>query len=122
MKRPVGGYGTGRAARIIGYWGRTLSVDNYYLSLAVDYGLPGPIIFLSLLFVTAHSSRQHAATAPPKMAAIYTSLAAALIAFAISRSIISQTGNLSFFYLVLGAFVGVNARLSSARARARINR
>jgi len=109
LERPVIGYGTGRAVRIIGYWGRTLSVDNYYLSLAVDLGLPGPITFLCIMIFCMRSSMGQAKHSPPDMGWMLIGFAGAMAAFAVSRSIVSQTGNLSFFYLILGAYVGAAA-------------
>ena len=106
VKRPVGGHGTGRSARIVGYYGRALSLDNYYLSLAVDLGFPGPICFLSIMIIAVRSSRQGAQTGPPAERWALTGLAAALAAFAVSRTIISQTGNLSFFFPLIGAYLG----------------
>lgn len=116
MKRPVGGYGTGRAARIIGYWGRTLSVDNYYLSLAVELGLPGPIVFFSMLVLVAQTAQRRSKRAPPDQRWVLIGLTGAMAAFAVSRSILSQTGNLSYFYLLIGAYVGATARFLPLRA------
>ena len=118
MKRPIGGYGTGRAAKIIGYWGRTLSVDNYYLSLAVDFGFPGPILFLSLMIVTSTISHRYARVARFRTQALFLGFSAAIITFIVMRMIISQTGNLSFIYPLLGAFAGMSARLDKGFRRA----
>ncbi len=124
LKRPVLGYGTGRSARIIGFYGRSLTVDNYYLSLTVDLGFPGPIVFLCMLIFCARGSIRNAAQVARGRSAdeaasrefwIWIGFAGAMAAFATSRSIISQTGNLSFFYLVLGAYVGTAARFHIAR-------
>ena len=61
VKRPIGGYGSGRAARVLGFWGTTLTVDNYYLSLALDLGLPGPVtlavVFLGMGVLAGRNSR-----------------------------------------------------------------
>jgi len=118
LERPVIGYGTGRAARIIGYWGRTLSVDNYYLSLAVDLGFPGPIAFLCILIFCIRSSMGQAKHSPPEIGWMLIGFAGAMAAFAVSRSIVSQTGNLSFFYLILGAYVGAAAGAGRSAAAA----
>jgi len=110
VKRPIGGYGTGRAARIIGYWGRTLSVDNYYLSLAVELGFPGPVCFLGIMIIAGRSSWRRSRFLPPDERWVLIGFAGALAAFAISRTIISQTGNLAYFYPLLGAYIGAAAR------------
>ena len=118
LARPIGGHGTGRAVRIIGYWGKTLSVDNYYLTLGVELGFPGPIVFLLILIVVARKSFAQAQGAPPKIAWMLYGLAGAMAAFGVSRLILSQTGNLSFVYPLLGAYIGASARMISARRTA----
>jgi O-antigen ligase len=103
QKRPVLGYGTGRAARIVGYVGRNLTLDNYYLTLAVDVGLPGPVLFLLLMIVAARRSFQDAAQGPPDMRWLLIALAAAMAAFMVSRLVNSQTLNLNYFFPLVAA-------------------
>jgi len=118
MKRPVGGYGTGRSARILGYFGRALTIDNYYLTLAIDMGLPGPIVFFGLIAAFGVVSLKRSRDGPLDDRLIYVGLAASAAAFAVSRTIISQTGNLSILYVLLGAFAGA-AATAGVRARRR---
>ena len=115
LKRPVGGYGAGRGARVLGYWGRTLTIDNYYLSLALDYGFPGPIVFAALLSAVAMTayrrSRDGRARGPKALSAnenevLYVGLVAAIAAFAVTRTITSLGSNLAFMYIVFGAIAG----------------
>jgi len=115
LKRPVGGYGTGRATRILGYWGRSLTLDNYYLTLALDYGFPGPIIFAGLMIAASITCYRRSKEGPPGDQLIYVGFLAAIIAFATTRTIVSMTGNLSFIYILLGAFVGAGAYLKPHR-------
>lgn len=114
LKRPVGGYGTGRSAAIVGYYGRALSLDNYYLSLTVELGFPGPIGFLLMLLIAirlclarAKDDRLDFLNNTERW--IMIGLAAALASFTVSRMIISQTGNLNFFFPIVAALIGVNA-------------
>lgn len=116
LKRPLLGHGTGRAARVLGYWGTTLTLDNYYLTLALDLGFPGPIAFFGVLIAAGAVALRRAATAPPGMGAVYIGLACALGCFALTRSIVSMTGNLSTLYVVLAAMAG----LAAASPRIRI--
>ncbi len=120
-KRPVLGYGTGRAARIVGYVGRNLTLDNYYLTLAVDLGLPGPILFLLLLIALAQRSFGEAAIGAPQMQWVFAGLAAALAAFMLSRLVNSQTLNLNFFFPLVGAFLGASANASLRPPRLRFS-
>ncbi len=109
MKRPVGGYGAGRAARVLGYWGRTLTIDNYYLSLALDYGVPGPAAFVSLLAALMFGAWRQSREGPPSARLVFLGLMASILAFAISRSITSQAFNLTTFYLMAGGFAGMRS-------------
>ena len=114
-KRPIGGYGTGRSAVLVGYWGRTLSLDNYYLSLAVETGIPGAIVFISIMIIAARMSLRRAKKAPRRWGWILIGFAGAMVAFMITRSFLSQTGNLSYFFPLMGAFIGASAHFRPKR-------
>ena len=106
MKRPLNGYGSGRSARILGYYGRALTIDNYYLSTALDLGLPGPIIFAGLMISLGLASAKRMLTGPPRDQLIYMAFLAAIISFATTRTIVAMGGNFSFMYILFGAFAG----------------
>jgi hypothetical protein len=118
MKRPVLGYGAGRASRVLGFWGQTLTIDNFYLSLALDLGFPGPLAFLAMLAAFGFAGLKRAMTAQPEMTAIYLACAASAASIAISRTITSQTGNLAMIFVLIAAFAGAQAA-SAARQRLR---
>lgn len=119
MKRPATGYGTGRSTRVLGFWGRTLTLDNYYLTLALDLGLPGPIAFASILAACAIASYRRSINSHPQLGVIYVAMFAAIISFMISRSIISQTVNLNLIYFLVPAFAGASVSFSRRRSRNR---
>ncbi|MEM8772215.1 MAG: O-antigen ligase family protein [Pseudomonadota bacterium] len=121
-KRPVIGYGTGRAAKVVGFVGRTLSLDNYYLSLTVDLGFPGPIIFIAMMVIAINIAMKEAKTGPPSIRWLLIAFAGAMASFAVSRIILSQTGNLNYIYPLIGAFLGASAFSASAPRRARHRR
>lgn len=118
MKRPVLGHGSGRAARVLGFWGQTLTIDNYYLSLALDLGFPGPLAFLAMLAAFGVAALRRAMTAPPEMTALCLACAASAAAIAISRTITSQAGNLAMIFVLIAAFAGAQVTMN-ARRRAR---
>lgn len=117
--RPVLGYGSGRSARIVGYWGRTLTLDNYYLTLALDLGLPGPLAFAAMLFAWGSASLKRSRCAHPSLGVVYVACFAAAVSIFISRSIASQTGNLTLIYMMLAAFAGASVTFSRRRGRNR---
>ena len=47
IKRPLTGYGPGEAGAVLGL--RSKAVDNYYLSLSLESGLPEAAFFIMLL-------------------------------------------------------------------------
>jgi O-antigen ligase len=116
LKRPVLGYGAGRSSRILGFWGQTLTIDNYYLTLALDFGFPGPLAFIAMLAAFGITALKRAAAAPPAMTTIYLACAASASATLISRTITSQTGNLAMIFVLIAAFAGAQAA-SKARRR-----
>ncbi len=117
MKRPIGGYGVGRAARVLGYWGRMLTIDNYYLSLALDLGIPGPLTFLAMMAAMAMTSLRRSRAAHPTLAVIYVGCFASACVIAISRSITSQTGNIAMIFFLLAVVAGASVTFSRRRGR-----
>lgn len=117
MKRPLLGYGTGRSSRILGFWGQTLTIDNYYLTLALDFGFPGPLAFLAMLAAFGLAGLKRALTAAPAMTAIYLACAASAASIAISRTITSQTGNLTMILILIAAFAGAQGVMNARRRR-----
>lgn len=121
MKRPVGGYGSGRSARVLGYWGRTLTLDNYYLSLALDLGLPGPMTFFAMLAAWGLASLRRSTRAHPALGVLYLAMFASVVSMTIGRTIISQTGNLAIVYFMMAAFAGASVSFSRRRYCNRIS-
>lgn len=115
LKRPALGYGTGRSSRILGFWGQTLTIDNYYLTLALDFGFPGPLAFLAALAAFGVAGLKRAMAAPAAMKAIYLACAASAASIAISRTITSQTGNLAMIFVLIAAFAGAQAAMNARR-------
>ncbi len=120
MKRPVGGYGTGRATRVLGYWGRMLTLDNYYLSLALDLGIPGPLTFLAMLGAWGATSFRRSMQSQTQLGVIYLACFASAASIAVGRTIISQTGNLAIIYFMMAAFAGASVTFSRRRSRNKI--
>ncbi len=120
LKRPIGGYGTGRSARVLGYWGRTLTLDNYYLTLALDYGFPGPAAFFAMMIAWASGSLRRSARSHHQLSVIYLAMFASALSIATGRTIISQAGNLSVIYFMIAAFAGASVSFSHRRSRNRI--
>jgi len=115
MKRPVGGHGVGRAARVLGYWGRTLTIDNYYLSLALDLGVPGPLCLLGILGAAMASALARSREAVGRNGALYVGVFGCAMLLIFTRAISSQTGNIALMLMIFAAFAGANATLPRRR-------
>lgn len=115
LRRPVLGYGTGRSSRILGFWGQTLTIDNYYLTLALDFGFPGPLAFIAMLVAFGVAGLKRAAASTPAMTAIYLACAGSAAAILISRTITSQTGNLAMIFILIAAFAGAQGAVNARR-------
>ncbi len=120
LKRPVGGHGTGRATRVLGYWGLTLTIDNYYLTLALDYGFPGPLTFLAMIGAFGVTALKRSRLSHPSLGVVYLACFASAISIAVGRAILSQTSNLAMLFVILGAYAGASVNVSRQRARNRI--
>jgi hypothetical protein len=118
-KRPVGGYGSGRSTRVLGYWGNTLTMDNYYLTLALDLGIPGPLCLIGIFGAVMATALARAGALPARSGALYVGLFCCAFVLLITRSISSQTGNIAIMLMIFGAYAGSCAgRVASRRKRA----
>jgi O-antigen ligase len=114
-KRPVGGYGTGRSARVLGYWGRTLTIDNYYLTLALDLGIPGPLCLIGLFGAVMATAMSRARALPRRSGAIYVGLFGCALVLLVTRSISSQTGNIALMLMIFAAYAGSSVAFSARK-------
>lgn len=106
LKRPVGGYGVGRSTKVLGFWGQGLTIDNYYLSLALDLGLPGPIMFIGMFAAMGGGAMRRSRAGPKTEQMVYLAFAASAAGIVVCRMVLSLTGNIGVYYVLLGAFAG----------------
>lgn len=114
-KRPLNGYGIGRSTIVLGYWGRALTLDNYFLSLALDMGILGPIIFLVIFLSIARKSHVNSRATESPYQYFYLAFAASILGFLLCRSVLSITSNLGVVYIMIGAFLGANPAMDRLR-------
>jgi hypothetical protein len=120
LSNPIG-HGSGQAGITLGYApGDFITVDNYYLSLALDWGFIGLFSFLAIFLLTIRAGVKVVMEAPPgdddKEAALMLPLIVALSAFLVIKLVFSQNDNHPLVYCILGMTLGLIYRSRIATA------
>jgi O-antigen ligase len=105
---PLIGYGVGNAGLVLDYRpdGYTATIDNYYLSLALDSGLPAMLAFTFLPFSMVYIGFRRAMR-KTRDSPLFLAFALSALGFALVRVTLSQYENLNFFHILMGAFVAL---------------
>ncbi|CAN0471429.1 unnamed protein product, partial [Phaeothamnion confervicola] len=92
-----------------------ITIDNYYLSVALESGLLGlALLMLSLAYpITVGLFR--GLTYPGRAGWLALALGAAVLAYAVERSVLSLTNNLDFSLLLTGMLMVVEQRIRAVR-------
>jgi O-antigen ligase len=111
LSHPLG-YGAGKAAETLGYapFGM-ITIDSYYLSMALDYGIVGFIMYYGI-FLTAIVAAVRAILKSPgaidtKEKSLLLPLTVGLIVVVVIRSVLSQEDNQILVFALLGFQIGV---------------
>lgn len=106
------GYGLGRAAEVLGYHtpGGLLTVDTYIITVGLDFGLAGLILYFGMIgfalwkmcLLALRSSEGEDSWSMP--------LAGALAAYVIIRFVFAQEDNSSLLYMMLGMAAALSYR------------
>jgi len=117
LDNPIAGHGVGMAGEVINYHqpGGLLTVDSYVLTLLVDTGFPGLLLFAGVLSMAIWMCVRLYLRDEDRRAAFAGPLACSILAFAFYRLVLSQQENHTLFLVLVGAAF-VLAR--SARERA----
>ena len=107
-ERPLIGYGDGRSPDIAGLVGRhgVRTIDNFYLSVAVDFGVVGLALLFGLLLVavaTMTAAIGNATTAAGRN--LQSAYVATAIAVLVGQTVITVPDNMAIFYLLLALAV-----------------
>lgn len=110
------GYGFGRSAEILGFTNGlgVLTIDTYYLSVALDLGIVGFFLFFSIFIVAIIRAMTRAYSADGE-AGYLAPAAITLVNFVIIKSIFSQTDNHPLIFAVLGLIVALIYRFDRSR-------
>jgi hypothetical protein len=105
FQNPVG-HGAGQSGDTMGYLpGQFVAVDNYYITIGLDYGVLGLITFYGMILAAIYYSVHAVLTpkAPDKPENMYLiPIAVAFSAFLIIKWVFSQADNHPIYYMMLG--------------------
>lgn len=103
-KAPLLGSGVGLGNDTIGFnaFKGRLYVDNYYLTLALDSGVPGAFLFLLILLAAGFTGIRLFFSRSGDAAELAGCLALSILALGLTKSVLSIHYNLTYAYLLIG--------------------
>jgi hypothetical protein len=117
LMNPIG-YGPGQGGLTLGYSenGGMLTIDAYYLSIALEYGVIGFLVFYGMFLWTVKDLMLLSITEPdnPDLPSL-KALGFTLLAFIVIKSVFSQQDN----HTVVFIFLGMACALLTVRSRSR---
>jgi hypothetical protein len=115
------GYGIGRSADVLGYVapGGLLTIDTYYLSMLLDFGIVGFIVFFGIFISTIYSSvgaimRSQSLDGETSLIAPAT---ISLMNFVVIKSVFSEEVNHQLVFMIVGLIVAMLYRLHKERLK-----
>lgn len=107
LKHPWG-YGLGRAAETLGYSeGDLLTIDSYYLSIMLELGVVGFILYYSIFLSAVWKGGRELLSHHDDNTALLVPVMIALINFVVIKAILSQQENHPFAFLLVGVAVAL---------------
>lgn len=115
LKRPWG-YGANRGAEKLGYQtpGGILTIDNYFLLVALDWGIVGFIVYYGMILAVTWNSAKYGWTGEFSRTREHTyliPLGIALTEFFVIKSIFSQTHNHALTFMMMGMVAALIYRI-----------
>lgn len=119
LKNPIG-YGPGQGGDALGFHvGSFLTIDNYYLMIALEYGVVGFFLYFGLILYMIWLAGRHillwkGQNEPESQYLVPLSIT--LVAFFVIKSVFSQTDNHPLIYIIMGMIMALlyRARKNSA--------
>jgi hypothetical protein len=107
------GYGIGMGADTLGF--RTpnglLTIDSYYLSILLEYGIAGFVVYYGIFFIAIYEGGRRSlfSLKENEDTAFLLPLSISLFDFVVIKSVFSQQDNHAIAFMMLGAIVGLCA-------------
>jgi hypothetical protein len=109
------GHGIGRGAETLGYSipGGLLTIDTYYLMVALEYGIIGFVVYFGMILVSIYYASMSVLIAPPEEREFTFLIPAAvsLFNFLVIKSIFSQQDNHPLAFMMMGMVAALVFRI-----------
>jgi hypothetical protein len=108
------GHGIGEASFVLGYTNRAgqLTIDTYYLSIALDHGIIGFILYYGMFLLAIYKAARIAIFSEDRELSLAGPVAIALINFVVIKSVLSQQENHPLAFMMLGMVVALTYHAS----------
>jgi O-antigen ligase len=105
------GYGIGQAAVTISNAGDFVTIDSYFLSVLVEYGILGFIAYYGIFAIAIYEGtrRYLLDTTANEDQSFLLPITASFVAFMVAKFVFSQQDNHPVVYMMLGALIGLIA-------------
>jgi len=114
LKHPFGS-GAGMGGDTLGYFNEAGegSIDTYYLSVALEYGIIGFLVYYGIIIYSIYLASTYALKreAADKELGLLAPISNALINFLVIKSVFAQPSNHTLIFMMLGAIVALVYRL-----------
>lgn len=119
-KSPVIGFGTGTAANKVGFkggGGDVVTLDSYFMTIAVDHGVLGFLLFYGLVVGGIIFAAKLALDRTDPEAELAIPIAVCLSAYLLIKLVLSQVANNTILFMILGILVALAWRIREAGGR-----
>jgi hypothetical protein len=122
FQNPIG-HGTGMAAPLLGYnpISQLYTVDNYFISIALDYGVVGLVTYYGMIIAILLYCARHLLYDPitkDEDVALIAPITSSLGAFFVIKWVFSQTDSHSMVFMMMGLVGALLARVRATKAQA----
>jgi O-antigen ligase len=113
------GYGSGNGAVALGITNPAgdISIDTYYMSIGLDYGVLGFLFYYGAVLAAGYYAARPALLNPGEKRdiAFLGPLAISLASFLVSKSVFSQEDNNPLVFMMMGAIAALCSRLETTK-------
>jgi len=115
LAKPVFGYGIGNGPLTLGFLSERgkITLDNYYLSLTLDSGIPALVLLLALMVWAVNRGLRSVFAKDRGNAYMGAALSISVLAFAVMKSILATEHNFPLFFILLGALLVLRSQAAT---------